>query len=149
MGYPVNPSARPRPSAVPIVGVTPTPFITVNGAASAGSKHLLGSADALTEQVRVQFTEDDDVRNLTVHCELDRASHEWVAMVTFDPGDDIAAADRLNAQGPDVKVVLGGSTRDFTLNVATRNVYILAIKAAGSTAANCVGRIWLEAGSHA
>ena len=149
MGYPVTPSGTPRASAVPKVGSTPTPYVVVDGSASAASKHLLGSADALTEQTRIVFTSSDNVKSFTVHAILDKNSDPWDAMVTVDPGDDITAADRLNSATPDVRLVPGGTSRDFSVADGARSVYVLAIKQATSTATACKGRIWIEGNSHA
>lgn len=148
-GMPVVPQAKPLASVVPLEGGTPRPFVTVNGAASAGSKHLLGSADALVEQTRLQIASAADARTLTVHAEQGQGSHAWVALVTVDPGDDIVAADRLNSGTPDVKTVLPGATRDIFLSAGALNVYVIAMPAVGATAASCTGRIWLEVNGNA
>lgn len=149
MGMPVSPSAIPRAFAVPTEGGTPRPFVVVDGTASAGSKHLLGAADALAEQTRLQFLADENVRTLVVHAEQGQGSHAWSAMVTIDPGDDIVAADNFNAATPDISLVLPNGTREFNLSAGTVSVYVLAIPAQGATAASCIGRIWVEAKSHA
>lgn len=149
MGMPVSPVAVPRVSATPYEESTARPFVIVDGAAAAGSKHLLGSADALVEQTRLQLTDDDAAKTIIVHNEQAQGSHAWTALVTIDPGDDIAAADNLNAGWPDVHVVLPGTSREFNLASASRNLYVIGMPAVGATAASCKGRIWVEVKSHA
>lgn len=130
-------------------GGTPRPFVLVDGGASAGSKNLLGSADALTEQTCIDFDSADVVKSLVVTVSLGQNSHGCGALVTINPGDDVAAATRLNSGYPDVVFVPGGESVEISSDVAITTAYVIGIGAVGATAASVDARIYVEGRSHA
>lgn len=144
MGMPVTDTAQPRGMRTGNVSAAPTPFVTVNGAASAGSKHLLGSSDALTEQVRIDFNLADAVKTLVIRPELGQGSHIFGALVTINPGDDVLAATRLIAGYPEAIYVSPGEALEISSSVAITSVYVIAVGAVGATAASVAGRIYVE-----
>ena len=130
-------------------GGAPRPFVLVDGGASAGSKNLLGSADALTEQTRIDFDSADVVKSMVVTVSLGQGSHGCGAWVTINPGDDVAAATRLNSGYPDVVFVPGGESVEISSDVAITAAYVIGIGDVGATAASVDARIYVEGRSHA
>lgn len=139
----------PRYQVIPTEAGTPRPFVLVDGGASAGSKHLLGSADALVEYTKLDFSSADNIRSLTVTVELGQGSHGCGALVTINPSDNIQAATRLNAAYPDVVFVPGDETMEISSSVAITSVYVIGRGVAGATAATVDARIIVEGRSHA
>ena len=130
-------------------GGAPRPFVLVDGGASAGSKNLLGSADALTEQTRIDFDSADVVKSMVVTVSLGQGSHGCGAWVTLNPGDDAEAASRLNNGYPDVVFVPGGESVEISSDVAITTAYVIGIGVVGATAASVDARIYVEGRSHA
>lgn len=128
---------------------TPRPFVLVDGGASAGSKHLLGSADALVEQTKIDFSSGDEVKSIVVSVELGQGSHACGAWVTINPSDNVEAASRLNNGYPDVIFVAGGESVEISSDVAITNLYAIGVGAVGATAATVDARVYVEGRSHA
>lgn len=133
---------------------TSRPFIVVEGGASAGSKHLLGSADALVEQTLIDFDSADVVQTVSVHVELGQGSHSCGAYVTLYPVgagelDPAAMAARLNNAGPDVVFIPGGETVEISSSVAIAAVAVIGVGAVGATAGTVDARVYVEGRSHA
>jgi len=139
----------PRYQVIGTEGGTPRPFALVDGGASAGSKHLLGSADALVEQTRIDFDSADSVKTIVVHVALGQGSHACGAYVTLNAGDDVTAATRLNNGYPDVIYVPGGETVEISSDVAITAAYVIGVGAVGATAGSVDARIYVEGRSHA
>ena len=118
---------------------TPRPFVLVDGGASSGSKHLLGSADALVEQTRIDFDSADAVKTVVVTVQVGQGSHACGAYVTLNAGDDVAAATRLNTGYPDVVFVQGGETVEISADVFITSVHVIGVGA----------RVYVEGRSHA
>lgn len=128
---------------------TVRPFVLVDGGASAGSKHLLGSADAITEQTRIDFDSADVVKTLVVTVAEGQGSHGFGALLTINAGDDVQAATRLNAGAPDCIYVPGGETAEISADVAITSVHVIGIGDVGATAGTVDGRIYVGGRSHA
>lgn len=146
-GMPVVPQAKPRTQVIGTENSTSRPFVLVNGSAASGAIHLVGSAAALIEQTRIDFNEVADVRTVLISVELGQGSHAFGALVVFDPGSDVAAANLLNASA--AKLVPAGQPVEFSLDTACASVYVIGLAAPGSTAGSITGRIWVEGLSHA
>lgn len=146
-GMPVVPGAKPRAQIVGTESGTARPFVTVNGGGSSGSIHLVGSSASLTEQTRIDFETADDVRTVIVTVDAGQGSHAFGALVVFDPGSDVAAANLLNASA--AKFVAAGQSVEFALDTGCTSVYVIGLAGQGSTAGSVAGRIWVEGLSHA
>ena len=139
----------PRYQVIGTEAGTPRPFVLVNGGASAGSKHLLGSADALVEQTKIDFSSGDKVKSIVVSVELGQGSHACGAWVTINPSDNVEAASRLNNGYPDVIFVAGGESVEISSSEDVTTVYAIGRSAVSATAATVNARVYVEGRSHA
>lgn len=133
-----------RNIVVPTISSTPTPSVTVNGGASAGSRRIDDSsptlAETLTEQVHWVFDSADQVRLVVITLEVEgrmvtaisgtagavTLTHEArVARVTINPGDDTQAATRLLAGYPDVIDCRPNLPQQISSNVNITDVYAI------------------------
>lgn len=146
-GMPVTVAARPRSRVIGTESATPRPFVTINGNGSAGSIHLVGSSAALVEQTRIDFNTGDDVRTVVIAVEAGQASHAFGALVLFDPGDDVTAANLFNSGF--ATFVAAGESVEFSLDVACASAYIIGLAGVGATSTAVAGRVWCEGMSHA
>lgn len=144
----VSDTAVPRYLVAGNVLGTPTPAVTVDGSLSAGSRRLLGSADALTEMVRLDFSSLDTVRELNVMVELGQAAHAFAARVVVNAGDDVEAALALNS-GVGAVHALPGDPLSLTSDVAITTLHVIGVPAVGATATSVKGRIFVEGRSYA
>jgi len=127
----------------------PRPFVLVDGGASAGAKHLLGSADALVEQTRIDYDSTDVVKTVVVTVQLGQGSHACGAYVTLNASDDMAAAARLNSGYPDVVFVPGGESVEISADVSITSAHVIGVGAVGATAGTVDARVYVEGRSHA
>lgn len=139
----------PRYQVIGTEAGTPRPFVLVDGGASAGAKHLLGSADALVEQTRIDFDSTDIVKTVVVTVQLGQGSHACGAYVTLNAGDDVAAAARLNSGYPDVVFVPGGESVEISADVSITSAHVIGVGAVGATAGTVDARVYVEGRSHA
>lgn len=119
--------------------------VAVDGNASAGSRHLLGSADALTEQVRL--TLPANCVGVDAWVEVGQGSHGFSALLVADPGTDYLAAVDFNAMGGSSVPVLAGERQPLQppAGVYISTLYVLAIPLVGATSTSVAGRIHIRA----
>lgn len=142
MGMPVTDTPIPRYLVAGFVGVTATSAVEINGGAAAGSRRVLGSADAYTEMVRIDFDTSDDVRAVRITAEQGQGAHGFSLLALVDPGDDHEAANRLNAGT--AAVIPAGQSGVIEAASAIRSVYLIARGAVDATAASVKGRAYVE-----
>lgn len=152
-GYPVvdaGPAAF-RPLIAPLVGVAVTPVVAINGGASAASRHIDDAsptlAETLTEQVHWVFSSADAVQKIHVGLNVQAVhvtalsavtgevvkTHEVAYLkVVVNPGDDVTAATRLLAGGPEVFFAYPGNTLEIEADVPITDVYVIAALATGT-----------------
>lgn len=139
----------PRYQVIGTEAGTPRPFVVVDGGASAGSKHLLGSADALVEQTRIDFDSTDEVKTVVITVQAGQGSHACGAYVTLNAGDDVTAATRLNTAYPDIVFIPAGETVEISADVSIITAHVIGVGAVGATAGTVDARIYVEGRSHA
>lgn len=148
MGMPVTDTPIPRYLVAGNVLATPTPFVVVNGGASAGSRRLLGSADALAEMVRIDFSTLDNVRTADLVVELGHGAHAFAARAVVNAGDDVEAALALNS-GVGAVHATPDMPLEISSDAAIVSIHLLGVPVVGATAGNVTGRIYVEGRSHA
>ncbi|NMG48953.1 hypothetical protein GO613_12665 [Azoarcus communis] len=141
MGMPVTDTPIPRYLVAGFVGVTTTSAVEINGGAAAGSRRVLGSADAYTEMVRIDFDTSDDVLAVRITAEQGQGAHGFSLLALVDPGDDHEAANRLNAG---TAAVIPAGQSGVIEGAAIRSVYLIARGVVDATAASVKGRAYVE-----
>lgn len=142
---PVELSAGGRILASGSVSGSPSGYVLVDGAASAGSKHLLGSSDALVEQVK--YTLPANCVGVDVWVEVGQGKHGFSGLVVIDPGTDYLASLDLNSiNGASIPVM--PNERQIINAAPGRTIaalYVLGVPLVGATASSVSGRIYIRA----
>lgn len=146
MGMPVSEAPQPRYLVTPAVGATPTQSVSIDGGASAGSRHLLGAADAAAEMVKLAFLAADNVREVRLSPIVGQGAHGFsIRAVVGQPDGDAAVA--LNTGYPDV-VERDDGVHIYSSDAIT-TVHVIAVPVPGATPASVVGKIVAEGVSYA
>lgn len=145
---PVEEAPTPRLQGMPTVGGVPTGALLVNGAAAAGSKHIVaasGATDVAAEYVAFLFPAG--TYSVGAWATLGLSSHPWEGRLLFAPGDTLTVLDDL-ASAKFTRNLFPGDPRNFDTTMLAASAFMVAVVAVpilGSTLANCVGQINLEA----
>lgn len=139
MTIPVEEKPTARVQYLAEVNGVATATITVNGNASAGSKHIIlptaVAATALVEQVPLNFP--PGTTRLRVDVLAGQASERWHALIAIVPGDAITASELLAGMAEDVHIFFQDTSDTVDVSGfdsdAAITVFVLARAANGIT----------------
>lgn len=124
-------------------------YVSINGAGSAGAKHVIaaaGASDGLAEMTRFDFP--SGTSKVTIQAVNGVAAHVFSVRATFmaTPSDALAAV-RLQNGASGVRHIPADGEREFStraLSGASFSVYLVAVPATGATLASVKGDILVE-----